>query len=96
MPRPDAYLSTREEITLRRIAHGQSDVSRLPADDLARLRWLTLVDEHAGTPTLTAEGRRRFEGLAKPVPLKPFDAEGTLTTLVQRLQARGRKSQKSG
>jgi hypothetical protein len=97
MPRPDvSSLSTSEEITLRRVAHGQSDVGRLPAGDLARLRGLMLVIGNAGRPKLTAEGQRRFEGLAKPVPLRPFDAEDTLTSLVQRLQARVRKSQEGG
>ena len=92
MPRPDVPLSTSEEITLRRVAHGQSDVGRLPASDLVRLRGLRLVDGQAARPTLTAEGRRRFDELAKPVPLQAFDAEGTLTSLVKRLQARTPKA----
>lgn len=96
MARPSAALSTSEEITLRRVAHGQSDVGRLPAEDLIRLRWLMLVDGHAGRPKLTPEGRRRFEALAKPVPLRTFDAEGTLSSLVKRLQARTGKSQQGG
>ncbi|MBL6615192.1 MAG: hypothetical protein ISP49_12860 [Reyranella sp.] len=91
MPRPGTALSTSEEITLRRVAHGQSDIGRLPAEDLARLRWLMLVDGQAGRPKLTSEGRRRFEELAKPIPFSTFDAEGTLSSLVKRLQARTRK-----
>jgi hypothetical protein len=96
MPKSGTPLSASEQITLRRVAHGHSDVGRLPADDLARLRWLMLVDGQVGRPTLTAAGRQRFEALAGPVALKALDVEGTLTSLVKRLQARSSKSRKSG
>jgi hypothetical protein len=80
-------LTSSEEITLRRVAHGQSDVSRLSAGDLARLRTLYLIDD-GHVPRLTVEGRRRFDRLAKSVPFAAFDAESELTALVERLARR--------
>lgn len=72
---------------MRRVAHGQSDVARLRAEDLARLRTLCLID--AGPrPHLTAQGKQRLERLTKPVPLASFDVESELTTLIARLKGR--------
>ena len=87
-PEAGAPLTLDEEITLRRVAHGQSDGSRLPANDMARLRALALVEGSTHTPRLTREGRQHFEGLARPMALTSFNAEDTLTTLVKRLGAR--------
>jgi hypothetical protein len=81
-------LTPSEEITLRRLAHGQSDVGRLCAADLARLQALYLIDA-ARVPSLTDAGWRRFERLAKPVPLASFDAESELTAVVERLTGTG-------
>lgn len=59
-----APLTPDEEITLRRVAFGESPVSTLRARDLVRLRQLRLI-EGSGEPRLTAAGRARFEALPK-------------------------------
>ena len=84
----DAPLSTNEEITLRRVAHGQSDVTHLRADDLARLRSLDLVAGSPRTPTLTAAGKARFDQLAKPAAMMGFDAQNEIAATLNRLMAR--------
>ena len=81
-------LTNSEQITLRRVAHGQSDAFRLPAEDMARLRELLLIAGSARAPHLTPAGQRQFLTLARPVALKPFDAQCTLTALVKQLQER--------
>jgi hypothetical protein len=84
----DAPLSANEEITLRRVAHGQSDVAHLRADDLARLRSLDLVAGNPRTPTLTAEGKARFDQLAKPAAMMGFNAQNEIIETLKRLMAR--------
>jgi hypothetical protein len=78
-------------ITLRRVAHGQSDGARPPAQDLARLRRLMLINGDARWPQLTAAGRQRFDALAKPAARASLDIEGTLAAVVERLRVRGRR-----
>jgi hypothetical protein len=81
-------LSDNEEITLRRVAHGQSDVTRLRAEDLARLRALALIAGSARAPTLTAAGKARFDGLTKPAAVSEFNAQNELMATLSRLMAR--------
>lgn len=59
-----APLTSDEEVTLRRVAFGESPASTLRARDLARLRHLRLIDG-GREPQLTAGGRARFEALPK-------------------------------
>ena len=58
-----AQLSPNEEITLRRVAVGESPVATLRARDLVQLRRLRLVVDGKDGPQLTPAGRRRFDGL---------------------------------
>jgi hypothetical protein len=81
-------LSTEEEITLRRVAHGQSDVTHLRAQDLVRLRALDLVAGSPRGPTLTAAGKTRFDQLAKPAVVMDFNAQNELAAVINRLMAR--------
>jgi hypothetical protein len=81
-------LSTDEEITLRRVAYGQSDVTHLRASDLARLRALDLVAGGPRVPTLTAAGKARFDQLAKPAIVTNFDAQNELAATLNRLMTR--------
>jgi hypothetical protein len=81
-------LSTNEEITLRRVAFGQSDVAHLRAEDLERLRMLKLIDGNSRVPALTGEGKRRFDALAKPVSIAEFDAQNELIAALGRLTGR--------
>ena len=84
----DALLSTDEEITLRRVAHGESEVAFLRAPDLARLRALALVEGQPRMPRLTAAGRTHFDRLARPVALADFDVQRELAATIERLEAR--------
>lgn len=81
-------LSANEEITLRRVAHGQSDATRLRAEDLARLRSLALVAGTPRAPTLTVAGKARFDQLAKPATVADFNAQNELMATLGRLMAR--------
>jgi hypothetical protein len=96
MPREEGGLTVGEKITLRRVAHGQSDVARLRVHDLERLRTLGLIDGGARRPRLTAEGQRRFDKLEKPVPIASLDAERELTAIVGQVMARAAASREGG
>ncbi len=80
-------LSASEEVTLRRVALGQSDIGRLPRADLQHLLKLDLVRGRATALSLTAHGRQCIERLRGPARLASFDAEGALRALVDRLMA---------
>ncbi|TAJ32131.1 MAG: hypothetical protein EPO67_12450 [Reyranella sp.] len=58
-------LSFDEEVTLRRVAFGESPAFTLRARDLAQLRRLRLVVDGKDGPQLTADGRRRFDELPR-------------------------------
>jgi hypothetical protein len=60
-----AILTSEEEVTLRRVAFGQSDVRAMRAQDLARLRHLRLIQDGKDGPCLTVSGRQRFDELPK-------------------------------
>jgi hypothetical protein len=62
-------LTADEEVTLRRVAYGQSEERTLRQDDLARLRSLRLIEAGKDGPQLTAAGKERFESLPKPARL---------------------------
>lgn len=59
-------LSADEEITLRRVAFGESPVHTLRAGDLARLRRLRLIADAKDGLCLTEAGRTCFDSLPKP------------------------------
>ncbi len=86
---PDApSLTDNEEITLRRVAYGQSDVAHLRAEDLTRLRTLKLIDGNGRVPALTAAGKARFDTLAKPVAIRDVNAQNDLMAVLGRLMAK--------
>ncbi len=62
---PVAILTPDEEVTLRRVAFGQSDVRAMRAQDLTRLRKLRLIEDSKDGPCLTVSGRQRFDELPK-------------------------------
>ena len=84
----DAPLSPNEEITLRRVAYGQSEVTHLRTEDLIRLRSLDLIGGSPRLPTLTAEGKRRFDGLAKSMAIAAHSVPNEMMTEIGRLMAR--------
>ena len=64
-PKPAEVLTPDEEVTLRRVAFGQSDVRAMRAQDLTRLRNLRLIQDSKDGPCLTVSGRQRFDELPK-------------------------------
>lgn len=62
---PQVSLTPDEEVTLRRVAFGQSDVRAMRAQDLTRLRNLRLIQDGKDGPCLTVSGRQRFDELPK-------------------------------
>ncbi len=64
---PAFLLTADEEVTLRRVAFGQSEVRMMRAADLDRLRRLQLIEEGADGPRLTLAGRTHFDSLPKGV-----------------------------
>jgi predicted transcriptional regulator len=53
-------LSQQEEDTLRLIAHGLSNAKHLPAEDLAQLARLRLIEQHGGKVALSDLGQLRL------------------------------------
>ena len=80
-----ARLSNNEAITLRRVALGESPVASLRAQDLVRLRALKLIEGSAREPTLTADGKQRFDALPKAAALADFKPHDELLTAMARL-----------
>ncbi len=58
-------LTAEQEVTLRRVAYGQSDARTLRAGDLEALRGFGLIADHRDGPLLTAAGRRTFDALPR-------------------------------
>jgi hypothetical protein len=79
-PDPDAprfTLTAEEEVTLRRVAYGESPVRTLRAQDLQALRARKLIADDRDGPVLTPAGRKVFDGLPRPSAQggrEPYDA----------------------
>jgi hypothetical protein len=58
-----APLSPNEEVSLRRVALGISKTANLPARDIARLKALSLIEEHGAGLRRTPVGRERYLAL---------------------------------
>lgn len=58
-------LTDEEEVTLRRVAFGESEVKAMRIHDLARLHRLQLIEDGRDGPQLTAAGRAVFDELPK-------------------------------
>jgi DNA-binding transcriptional LysR family regulator len=65
-PHPPAPLTADQEVTLRRVAFGQSETRSLRAEDLGELYKRRLIEESRHGLQLTPAGRRLFEALPKP------------------------------
>lgn len=84
-------LTADEEVTLRRVAYGQSEERALRRDDLVRLRSLRLIENGKHGPQLTAAGKERFESLPKPARLGTSgDHEALMKAIDQRTPMRRR------
>ena len=83
--RPSPGLSENEEVTLRRVAFGQSEVRAMRADDLAQLRRLRLIEDGKdGRPQLTADGKKCLDALPRPMTLTEMKgADDFLATMAR-------------
>jgi hypothetical protein len=86
-----APLTTSEQITLRRVAYGQSDPASLSARDLRRLRELGLIEGSARAPAMTASGQHCFDSLSRPATLQHAGLEQVLTDTLQVLRQSGHR-----
>lgn len=82
--RPSA-LTDEEEVTLRRVAFGESEVKAMRAHDLARLRRLQLIEDGKDGPQLTTAGRAILEGLPKAMGLEKPGRNDDLIRHMERL-----------
>jgi hypothetical protein len=80
-------LEASEEITLRRVAFGESPERTLRREDMVRLRGLRLVTDGKDGPCLTESGRAHFETLAKPVGAER--APGSFQAEIERIRRMG-------
>jgi hypothetical protein len=62
-----SLLTDAEEVTLRRVAFGESEVKVMRARDLEQLRRLRLIEDAKDGPRLTAAGRAVLDGLPKAI-----------------------------
>ena len=61
----NAGLTRDEEVTLRQLAYGQSEVETMRRRDLLRLRELQPIVDSKDGPRLTGTGKARFDLLPK-------------------------------
>jgi hypothetical protein len=64
-------LTDEQEVTLRRVAFGESPARTLRAADLKQLRALRLIENGKDGPVLTPEGKRRYDGLSRAIGTQP-------------------------
>ncbi len=88
---PHVILTAEEEITLRRVAFGQSEVRAMRAADLKKLRSLRLIEDGKDGPQVTASGRHHFEGLPKTATLDRGFAGDDLMTSMNKMLKEARK-----
>ena len=88
--RPSA-LTKEEEVTLRRVAFGESEVKAMRAHDLARLQQLQLIEDGRDGPQLTTVGRAIFEGLPKAMGSEKRGRTDEMMQQMARLLRDGRR-----
>lgn len=80
-------LTPEEEITLRRVAFGQSEVRAMRAADLKRLRTLRLIEDGKDGPQVTVAGRKLFNLLPRVATLdRGFAGDDLLTSMNRMLK----------
>jgi hypothetical protein len=63
----------------------------LRSQDLARLRVLKFIEGSAGEPSLTADGKQRFDALPKAAALTDFEPHEELVAAMARLLGESRR-----
>ena len=90
--RASPSLSENEQVTLRRVAFGQSEVRAMRADDLAQLRRLRLIEDGKdGRPQLTADGKKCFDALPRPMTLSEMKGADDFLTMMAKPVDRTRR-----
>jgi hypothetical protein len=90
-----APISPNEELTLRRIAGGQSTQALMAERDVVHLTSLGLAEKIDGKLSLTALGRERYARLPN-APALPLTADKADAALVESyIKARGEPSARS-
>lgn len=85
-------LTAEEEVTLRRVAFGQSEVRAMRAADLKKLRNLRLIEDGKDGPQITPSGRKHFDTLPKVASLDRGFAGDDLLTSMNKMLKDARKS----
>jgi hypothetical protein len=84
-PPQTPILTPEEEVTLRRVAFGQSEVRAMRAPDLLPLRQLRLIEDSRDGPRLTEAGRRIFDTLPKAATQRDSRSFGDLMAQMGRM-----------
>jgi len=90
-PGPALVLSADEEVTLRRVAFGESEVRAMRANDLARLRSLRLIEGSKDGPRLTRRGKEHFDTLPKAAAQGDSGQTDDLLQSMERLLRAGKR-----
>lgn len=83
--KPLVILTADEEVTLRRVAFGQSEVRAMRAADLDRLRRLALIESGKDGPQLTVKGKTHFDTLRSAVSTGKGGSSDDLMSTMDRL-----------
>jgi hypothetical protein len=80
-------LNAEQEVTLRRVAFGESPARTLRSADLAYLRALHMIEDGKDGPVLTAKGRKHHAGLPRaPGTAHPGQQDDLLGALSKALR----------
>jgi hypothetical protein len=84
-------LSNEEQVTLRRVAFGESPAHTLRAADLDQLRSLRLIEDSKDGPVLTTKGRHHYATLPRALGAGPnVPQESLIDTLTKALRGTDR------
>jgi len=79
-------LSEDQQVTLRRVAFGESPAHTLRADDLEQLRVFRLIEDGKDGPVLTAKGRHHFAALPRALGSGGASQDNLLDALTRALR----------
>ena len=80
------FLSDDQQVTLRRIAFGESPTHTLRAADLEQLRALRLIEDGKDGLVLTAKGRRHYAALPRALGAGDVPQDNLLDALDRALR----------
>jgi hypothetical protein len=80
------FLSEDQQVTLRRVAFGESPAHTLRAVDLEQLRALRLIEDGKDGLVLTSKGRYHFAALPRALGAGDASGEDLVDTLTRALR----------